>query len=172
MGELNVLGLEFGTDKVGHHYCFYYERHLDSLRRTPMRLLEIGVLAGASLRMWEAYFPLGQITGVDIAPEIVYITDRVTTVTCDVKDFTPSGLYDVVIDDGSHQWPDIIEAHTRLWPAVVPGGWYVIEDLDVQQHGLPVFGLIAYTVEALAHELGDVGELHVYNQIAFLRKRP
>ena len=45
---------------------------IESANRIPLlqtlqiRLLEIGVLKGASLRMWADYFPQGQITGVDL----------------------------------------------------------------------------------------------------------
>lgn len=172
--SLHELGLRFGTDKAGHRYLPRYERHLSYMHYTPMRLLEVGVLGGASLRMWEAYFERGTITGLDIAPETIWTSERIQTIVIDVKVFTPPDLlgYDVIVDDGSHAWRDIIEAHHRLWPHVRPGGWYCIEDLDAQEFSSSkVFDLLFHIIGDLAHEQGDVGELHIYDQIALIRKR-
>src|SRR5215472_16408253 len=52
-----------------NHYFEVYERHFSRFRRTPVRVLEIGVYSGGSLEMWSEYFgPEAQIYGVDIEP--------------------------------------------------------------------------------------------------------
>jgi hypothetical protein len=52
------------------HYFETYEAVFGARRNTPMRILEIGVLQGASLRLWKSYFqhPQTTLVGVDIEP--------------------------------------------------------------------------------------------------------
>ena len=50
-----------------HHYLEIYERHFARFRGQPVRLLEIGVDHGGSLRMWRWYFGANAIIcGSDI----------------------------------------------------------------------------------------------------------
>ena len=127
------LATKFGTDKGpgGHNYTPYYHRHFGGWQPQPISLLEIGVYQGASLRMWEHYFPQGTILGVDIDPNAAVHTARAKTVVCDIKDYEPDRTFDLIIDDGSHAPDDIVAAGKRLWPSLRFGGWYVIEDLAV-----------------------------------------
>jgi hypothetical protein len=62
---LTGLARDYGTDKEGHLYCEHYEAHLGHLQHEAIRLCEIGVLAGASLLMWQAYFTEAEVIGVD-----------------------------------------------------------------------------------------------------------
>ena len=39
-----------------HHYFDVYARHFGPYRDKPIRMLEIGVFRGGSLRMWKDYF--------------------------------------------------------------------------------------------------------------------
>jgi len=48
-----------GSDK-GPTYITLYERFFERLRDKPVRLLELGIAAGGSLRYWAGYFPHGQ----------------------------------------------------------------------------------------------------------------
>ncbi len=41
-----------------HHYFDIYTKHFDAYRNRPIRMLEIGVFRGGSLRMWKEYFPM------------------------------------------------------------------------------------------------------------------
>jgi trans-aconitate methyltransferase len=109
-----------------------YARYLDAMRGKPIRLTEIGVACGASLKMWQAYFPLGQIVGVDIREECRDLCqgyDRIRIDIADATQYTPQEPQDIVIDDGSHISLDIVHTFRKLWPHVKPGGLYVIEDL-------------------------------------------
>jgi len=132
--SLDTLGRRYGTDKcsAGHAYLRYYEHHLGYLRHEPIRLLEFGVWHAASLKTWEAWFDKATIVGVDIAPQVVYNTERVETVIADFMDLDPSkmGEWDVIIDDCSHDPAQIQTALLRFWPYVRSGGWYIIEDVD------------------------------------------
>ncbi len=136
------LGEKHGTDKGdvnhtfrGNSYLDIYHGLFESIRMYPRTLLEIGVLDGASLRMWRDFFPNTQIWGLDINPAArVAIGDRIHVVTGSQAD--PAALaqvangeeLDIVIDDGSHVVDHMIASLRMLWPRLVPGGTYVIED--------------------------------------------
>src|SRR5580704_12849542 len=66
--SLNALGVMHGTDKSSlyHDYLPLYESFLAPIRYTPVRVLEIGVGGGASLRMWADYFEDPTIIGLDV----------------------------------------------------------------------------------------------------------
>jgi len=57
----------------------FYEELFGSLKDKTIRLLEIGVFEGAPMRLWEAYFPAGQIFGIDIEDKSRYDSARVKT---------------------------------------------------------------------------------------------
>lgn len=183
---LERLAARYRTDKYEHGYCPHYERHFADFRHEPVGLLEIGVYHGGSLRMWADYFPntISTIEGVDIDPACFDLDfdgdSRVRVIAPrDIKEFVAERSYHVIIDDGSHLGTDIVAACERLWDHVVPGGWYVIEDWQVQWHpawaGDVATGSVASaqlhdTVDLLLQELGEVDEIHVYPQIVFLKK--
>lgn len=145
--RLDDLALKYGTDKssAGHNYCSYYERHLDSFRYEPVTLLEIGIWEGDSLRMWREWMPIATILGVDKYDRNIEI-EGVETLVGDQDDLqtldsirTFRGPFDVVIDDASHISSKTISTFKLLFPALKPGGVYVIEDLqtsyDVKNYG-------------------------------------
>lgn len=179
---LDELALRFGTDKssAGHGYCEHYEHHLGAFRheRGYLRLLEIGVQTGASLLMWEAFLPNAQIVGVDIDPPPFADRERVQIVQCDIKAYDPTVVFDVIVDDGSHMASDVTAAHHRLWPWLLPGGWYVIEDLAAQwmpfYHGGPNGSEAISWIEKVLRDVmlnrSEVSEAHLYGEILFLRK--
>ena len=50
-----------------HHYFDIYTRHFEPYRSAPIKILEIGVFRGGSLRMWKKFFhPDSVIVGIDI----------------------------------------------------------------------------------------------------------
>lgn len=132
---LHELAEHYATDKATHGYCPVYERYFAPFRDERFNLLEIGVRRGASIKMWLDYFPNATVYGVDIeCAHKVPNRDRWVFTLCDVADETrllsSLGELDlrVVVDDGSHKATDIEHAFHALWPLVVPGGFYVIED--------------------------------------------
>jgi hypothetical protein len=165
------------TDKGrdGHDYCVAYEQHLGHLRDEAAYLLEVGVWDGDSLRMWEQWAEDWEIIGLDIEPREQVNTERVKTIVANVCDWDPDGyLFDVVIDDGSHKGWDVVSAHARLWPRLVPGGFYCIEDWAVI--GEPASGAIAsifrqLLASTLNGQKGEVASLHVYDQLVIMQKR-
>lgn len=134
---LDKLALKNKTDKASnlHNYTRWYYKHLpDHLHYPFIKLFEIGVSTGNSLRMWKEYYPHAFISGLDINDSEAI--DGTKIFKGDQKD--PVVLksiveeivdFDVIIDDGSHKWEDQIASFKILWPSVKPGGVYVIEDL-------------------------------------------
>ena len=74
------LGDAVGTDKTVHRYLLHYEVRFESRRNEEIALLEIGVMRGASLRMWRDYFPRGAIDGIDVGYEALDETTDVLNV--------------------------------------------------------------------------------------------
>jgi methyltransferase family protein len=118
------------------HYFPIYEHHFAKFVGRPIRLLEIGVGHGGSLQMWKRYFgPKAEIHGFDIDPRCEeYEEEQINIWIGDQSIIGPLwGGLDIVIDDGSHLREDQVSSFKDLWPCVVPGGIYLIEDC----HGMP-----------------------------------
>ena len=144
--DLGGLSTRFGSDKWAnfHWYTRHYDRHFARLRSKPIRLLEIGIggyqdedTGGASLCMWQRYFPRGLVYGLDIFPKPGVRGPRMRAVQGDQSDpkFLDElgrrlGPFDIVIDDGSHINDHVKTSFGSLFPHVRPGGLYVIEDLQ------------------------------------------
>lgn len=95
------------------------------------------------------------------------------------------GPFDVIVDDGSHIGAHMIASIGVLWDAVVPGGFYIIEDLATSYHpdwgggppGTPGTGadLIKTKVDETLRRRWDpfqppITAIHLYGEIAFLEK--
>jgi GT2 family glycosyltransferase len=110
MKSLHEIGMACNTDKAyDHNFCNFYDYHLSSLRDQPLKILEIGIWKGESLRMWKEYFPNAKIHAIDINPAFLFQEDRISTYLVDqgnieqlTKFKNEHGPFDIVIDDGSH----------------------------------------------------------------------
>lgn len=127
---LDEIGRKHGTDKSSLYHCFldFYEQELKG--KKIKSVLEIGIMDGASLKMWREYFPEAEIVGIDIRP-----TTPVEGVTSLVGDATDEnfiktlGEFDLIIDDGSHMTADQIKSFELLKPHLRKGGIYIVEDV-------------------------------------------
>lgn len=122
-------------------YSFVYDLLLRDRRNKVKNVLEIGVLKGDSLRMWEEYFPKAMIYGIDLHTYPQYPdgkwTDRIQTFEVDQS--KPEELMKVMLDichpldfisdDGSHKTEDQIVSLKFLLPYLADDGIYVIEDI-------------------------------------------
>jgi len=136
-GEL--ASLANSTDKGIHDHGFVevYERFFFQYRYKPIRILEIGIYNGDSLKLWGNYFQQASIFGIDISPKIECDTDVVKTFVADQSNRTQlqsfidahGGDFDFIIDDGGHSMEQQQVSFGFLFPFVKPGGYYVIEDL-------------------------------------------
>lgn len=136
--RLDELAIRHGTDKSSkvHGYTRTYEEHFSGWSDRAVRLLEIGVGSGGSLRMWRDYFPNAQIFGLDCRASPAAAAERITIFQGSQADgatldriAVQAGPFDIIIDDGSHRWSDQILALEQLYPHLAPGGVYAIEDL-------------------------------------------
>jgi hypothetical protein len=123
------------------HYFGIYESVFKPRRTEALRILEIGVFRGSSLRLWRKYFshPKSVIVGIDIRPECIQfdapkegIRVRIGSQhdalflkqVCD--EFGP---FDLIIDDGSHQSSHMIASFNFLFPnGLKDSGIYFVED--------------------------------------------
>ncbi len=137
MKTLDILALEFGTDKssLHHNYTKYYSMFFNKYRYDAINLLEIGIWTGDSLRMWERFFGIGKIFGIDIENKSQYNTERTKTFVVDqssqeqlVDIINKIPALDIVIDDGSHRSPHQILSFVTIFPHIKPGAMYIVED--------------------------------------------
>ncbi len=137
---LDKIAIKYGTDKSSlcHKYTRHYFNYFSALREKKLRLLEIGVDQGRSLRMWEEFFPNAEIFGIDINPDCLKLAgDRVKIIVGNQADekFLQSfadevaGGFDIIIDDGGHFMEQQLTSFKILFPYLNADGIYVIEDL-------------------------------------------
>ena len=134
--EIRAFGATFATDKI--EPLRYFQTYLKIAADLGPRasVCEIGVWQGESLRMWQALFPLGTVTGVDCQAEGRVWPEGAVQVISAQDDPALPGLLeqagalplDLIVDDASHQPTQTSQTFELLWPLVAPGGYYVIED--------------------------------------------
>ena len=125
-----------GQELPHRDYLRHYEKRFAPLRDTELNLIEIGVLDGASARMWAKFFTKAQIIGVDINPDCRRHAEGRVRIEIGSQD-DPEFLHRlvaahpprIIIDDGSHRSDHIISTFERLFPTLPPGGYYIVEDL-------------------------------------------
>lgn len=126
------------SDKcITHSYHIVYDKLFSDYRNKPIKLLEIGVMSGASLLGWADYFTHEDtvITGIDITTEhlnVVFLDDRINFRTKDgtkISDMV-SGKFHFIIDDGSHLYEDQMSSFIVYKDSLVHNGLYIIEDVQ------------------------------------------
>lgn len=159
--DLSELVEKYASDKgcyseETHCYTSYYETIFSGLRQKELKILEIGVAYGGSIRMWLDYFPNSSIYGVDLFPDCLNIdnfeayqfpANRVQLfkgsqndpvflkAVCEKID----GDLDIIIDDGSHLFYDQQVSLVHLFSKLKSGGLYIIEDFHCrpcEEHGV------------------------------------
>jgi hypothetical protein len=127
------------TDK-GPSYTRVYNELMGHSREQALRLLEIGVYHGGSLRMWREFLPNAALFAIDIDERCLALEREIPNTTIRLVDQgdrgqlrhfieETGGEFNVVIDDGGHTMAQQLTSFEELFPHVVAGGAYVIEDL-------------------------------------------
>lgn len=136
------------TDKVSLGYLPEYDRirtvlygdesnYLTNDHR--IKILEVGVAGGGGLQMFRDVFEAEDyhVLGVDIDPKAGTLDDqgqdRVLTASQDDPGLplvveSKWGRFHLIVDDASHLAGPTSVTLSNLWPLVIPGGFYVIED--------------------------------------------
>jgi len=142
-GGLSFASLSLPTDKFSsHNYTTYYDTifYPWRSRSAPTRLLEVGVKAGGSLRLWRLAFPVGSsFVGLDVDPNVPRF-DRdaaVKVVLADSRDAARTadalaGLppFDIILDDGRHTPKSQCLTLRSLTPFLSQQGVYIVEDVE------------------------------------------
>lgn len=177
-----------------HNYVDAYEFLFSTLRIPVQNLFECGIgtnntavesnmgaggIPGASLRMWARYFPNAKIYGADIDESILFTETRIQTFQMDqtsklsIENFLQAvnfQNFDVIIDDGLHNF----QANTCLFDNLIeylnPGGVYIIEDVAFQEidryKSLSLQSGLELSVMMLERENTDLGD----NSLIVIRK--
>lgn len=124
------------------HYFDAYQQIFAPVRSRALRILEIGVQTGASLRIWKSYFdnPKTMIVGIDIDPTCAQLDSPGENIHVRIGSQSDSafldsvtrefGPFDIIIDDGSHHSSHLIQTFDHLFAgALNDEGIYVAEDL-------------------------------------------
>jgi predicted O-methyltransferase YrrM len=154
--ELCELGHFSKTDKspfnpYGHRHPYtpVYSMLFAPLRGRPnLQFAEIGVAAGSSVELWDAYFkrPDTRLIMFDRDEDFLkgakqrVPSERVHTALMDVsvdgdieralkEAIAPETKYDVIIDDSSHQLDHQIRIIKEAFPLLKPGGLLIVEDI-------------------------------------------
>ena len=104
--SLREIAIDMQTDKeASHFYSAPYDHHFGHLRNRPIKVLEIGIggyadpsEGGASLRMWQEYFPQAEITGLDLYDKTGITGERIRVLKGDQSD--PALLDEIGAFDG------------------------------------------------------------------------
>ena len=154
-----------GTDKLTRHaYDRYYDIYLKDFRdKKGVTILEIGAQAGKSMKLWSSYFSdPAAIHGIayrskndqkkavcDWNPTAC---DKITIFYGDqsdpkfLKSLYENYKYDIILDDGSHLPAHQIISLKYLFPALNPGGLYIIEDIETSYWNKPGASVYGYPI--------------------------
>lgn len=143
-----------GGGRNWHNYTRMYHAVFQSIRDQPLRIFELGLgtnhtdtlsnmgvhgRPGASLRGWKEYFPQSNVFGADIDRRILFQERGISTFFCDQTN--PKIIetmwqhpdlqepFDILIDDGLHEFEANKTFFEHSFHRVRPGGLYVIEDV-------------------------------------------
>jgi len=119
------------------HYLDVYPRILRGWSGRNLTFLEIGVYKGGSLDLWKGFFgDQARLTFIDIDPACKALEIPGTHI--EIGDQSDAafltdlaarrGPFDLIIDDGGHKMNQQLTSFQTLWPHLVDGGLYVVED--------------------------------------------
>jgi ubiquinone/menaquinone biosynthesis C-methylase UbiE len=131
---------EGGTDKNTYHSYIenFYEKEFEPYREKEIKLLEIGIETGGSLKLWKEYFLNSKsIVGIDITDEKIdnkyRNIDGVTMYFGDAYDKKFSDKFDqfdIIVDDGPHTLESQLKSIELYLPKLKKNGLFVIEDIQ------------------------------------------
>jgi cephalosporin hydroxylase len=137
----------FSDKGAMHSYIELYEQYFQS-KKSSVSLLEIGMMTGGSMHLWQQYFENYNLVGIDLSPtwnqprpfqaEVeqdpnIHLVFGVDSTQDPVPAIVASQLFDFVIDDGDHRVGSQLATFKKYWPYVKSGGVYFVEDVVDQQ---------------------------------------
>ena len=143
MDDLTKLAIKNRTDKWGKHkYTPVYFDLFKDKRDKVKKVLEIGSAENAGVKMFRDFFPKAMIYGAEVDLDRVERSQeekerRIKVYQCDQTNGedilallnTIGYDLDLIIDDGSHKPEDQVFTFNFIFPKLVDGAIYVIEDV-------------------------------------------
>lgn len=141
-------GKDRGTSKDGEFILVktnaFLKFYRELLQRQPKSILEIGMLEGGSLVLFDKLYNPEKLVGVDIRRDPIEPLERYREDRGYIVPFYglsqnnpelanilqrefPDGI-DLIVDDASHQYELTRETFHLCFPHLKPGGLYVVED--------------------------------------------
>lgn len=152
--ELCDIGKKYDTDKSSqrnnvtntrhcHPYTLFYDGLFKNKKTVPLKIAELGILDGGSLLMWKEYFTNAEIHGFEYNDNLIakfkqnFNNERITLANINVtnKDSIINAfgevntMYDIIIEDTTHQFEDQIRVIENTYKYLNPGGIMIIEDI-------------------------------------------
>jgi cephalosporin hydroxylase len=131
------------TDKnTIHSYLELYEKILISKKDTAKNILEIGIYAGGSIKLWHDYFINADIYGLDICFEKcddeIKNKERIMLSCSDAYNdnvfkthlLNKNIKYDMILDDGPHTLESMIQCIKLYSQLLTTDGILIIEDVQ------------------------------------------
>jgi hypothetical protein len=165
--DLCNLGAQHGTDKspfntgfYRHSYTAVYDLLFSPHRYKNINVGEIGILDNASMKCWRTYFPNAHLYGYDFdynklnsaRLDNLYYTrydfmDCSNAQSIDDSLSNSKVMFDILIDDASHEVAHQINVVKSAVKYLKPGGMLIIEDIfsssieDVNNEFAPQYGV-------------------------------
>lgn len=204
---LTKISSKYKCDKSdkNHRYTQLYHQLFKNLRDEKFTMLEYGYGVGNSVKLWLEYFSKAKLISVDIGPKPKdkFVSDyiksgRLKYVSANQIDkeklvliMKKHGPFKFIIDDASHMAADQQFTFNFSFPYVVPGGWYIIEDLKCKRSHSPHFEIEAEkTLKVLERYLQiqrfesmvlteqqnkwlteNIESLSIHDKISFIKKK-
>ena len=127
---------------IGHGYAKFYEFHFNYFKNQEIKLLEIGTWKGASVASFYHYFRKAIIFCLDRNYKFQFKSNRINFFYCNTRNTNglkkfedllinrKSEILDIIIDDASHIYSDMLNNFKNFFKKVKSGGFYVIEDFN------------------------------------------
>lgn len=127
---------EYYTDKETIH-CYiseYYNHTFTPYKDDEIKLLEIGIRYGGSIKLWKDFFTNATIYGIDSGDEATTYVNDCNIITGDAYDINVinslNNHFDFIIDDGPHTLQSQIMFILLYRDKIKDGGRLIIEDIQ------------------------------------------
>lgn len=186
MKSLDQIGREQYTEKADQGFLKIYDKLWTPIRYDPIKLLEIGVYNGNSMRTWCEYFPNATIVGIEKNDANPMSVDRAEVWFGNQSDIDflqkvieEYGDFDIIVDDGGHIWAEQLASFIYLIHFVKPGGMYIIEDLQTsfdrfwqKENEISMLEYLKNTVNTVMINPEQIIEsVEFYYRVAIIHKR-